>query len=75
LNTIGDTINTIIDTTIEYGVEHNTWQVHKVNNWQLDCDVAGLYGNEFVPFINAKPSSVFLAKGSEVVIRKPSFIK
>jgi uncharacterized protein YqjF (DUF2071 family) len=62
-------------TTIEYGVEHNTWQVHKVNNWQLDCDVAGLYGNEFVPFINAKPSSVFLAKGSEVAIRKPSFIK
>jgi uncharacterized protein YqjF (DUF2071 family) len=62
-------------TTIEYGVEHNTWQVHKVNNWQLDCDVAGLYGKEFIPFINAAPSSVFLAKGSEVVIRKPSFIR
>lgn len=62
-------------TTVEYGVEHIRWQVSEVKNWNLDCDTASLYGEEFVPFLSAKPSSVFLAKGSEVVIRKPVFIK
>jgi hypothetical protein len=62
-------------TTIEYGVEHTTWQVQLVKDWKLDCDVASLYGKEFVPFLSAEPTSVFLAKGSEVVIRKPVFIK
>ncbi len=61
-------------TTIEYGVEHIVWQVHKVSRWTLNCDVEGLYGAAFVPFLNNQPSSVFLAKGSEVIIRKPRFI-
>ncbi|MDB5191856.1 MAG: hypothetical protein JWQ96_1419 [Segetibacter sp.] len=58
-------------TTIEYGVEHNTWQIHKVKKWEFDCDIAGVYGNEFVPYLNTPPVSVFLAKGSPVVIRRP----
>jgi len=62
-------------TTIEYGVEHAMWQVHQVKEWNLDCDVASLYGKAFVPWLSAKPTSVFLAKGSEVIIRKPVFIK
>lgn len=62
-------------TTIEYGVEHAMWQVHKVQEWKLDCDVAAVYGKAFVPWLSAEPSSVFLAKGSEVIIRKPVFIK
>lgn len=62
-------------TTIEYGVEHEMWQVHEVKDWSLDCDIANLYGKAFVPYLNAEPASVFLAKGSEVVIRKPTFIK
>jgi uncharacterized protein YqjF (DUF2071 family) len=62
-------------TTIEYGVEHDMWQVQKVKEWSLDCDVASLYGQEFLPYLSAAPSSVFLAKGSEVIIRKPRFIK
>lgn len=63
------------NTTIEYGVEHAMWQVHKVKNWKFDCDVASLYGDAFVPWLSAEPTSVFLAKGSEVIIRKPVFIK
>ena len=63
-------------TTIEYGVEHPRWQVYPVKSFQLQCDVAKLYGPEFVPFIeNVTPHSVFLAKGSDVVIRKPVYIK
>jgi uncharacterized protein YqjF (DUF2071 family) len=60
--------------TIEYGVEHIVWQTHKVLRWNLDCDIAALYGNQFVPFINRNPHSVFLSKGSDVVIRKPKFL-
>ncbi|MGI8635025.1 MAG: DUF2071 domain-containing protein, partial [Segetibacter sp.] len=63
------------NTTIEYGVEHKSWQVQNVKDWKLDCDVAGQYGSQFVPYLSAKPSSVFLANGSEVLIRKPVFIK
>lgn len=63
------------NTTIEYGVEHPMWQVHAVKNWKLDCDISSLYGEDFVPWLTAKPNSVFLAKGSEVIIRKPTFIK
>ncbi len=60
--------------TIEYGVEHVMWQVHKIKNWNLNCDVAGLYGNMFVEFFNRDPHSVFLAKGSDVIIRKPKYL-
>ena len=64
-----------LTTTIEYAVEHPRWQVYPVEAFTLDCSVATLYGAEFVPFIQGKPHSVFLAKGSEVVIRKPEFIR
>lgn len=63
------------DTTTEYSVEHKRWQVHNVKEWKLECNIASLYGEAFVPFLSVKPSSVFLAKGSEVTIRKPVFIK
>jgi uncharacterized protein len=64
------------NTTIEYGVEHPRWQVYPVHDVRLECDVAKLYGEEFVPFIqNKKPHSVFLAKGSGVIVRKPVFIR
>jgi hypothetical protein len=62
-------------TTIEYGVEHEMWQIHEVKSFSLDCNIASLYGHEFVPYLTAKPTSVFLAKGSDVVIRKPRFIR
>ena len=63
-------------TTIEYGVEHPRWQIYPIKSFQLQCDVANLYGPEFVPFIeNVTPHSVFFAKGSDVVIRKPVYIK
>ena len=63
------------NTTIEYGVEHPRWKVYPVKNFELNCDVGKLYGQEFAPFIqNIKPHSVFLANGSDVVVRKPKYI-
>jgi uncharacterized protein YqjF (DUF2071 family) len=60
--------------TIEYGVEHVTWQVHQVRDWKLDCDIAALYDTSFLPFFTCEPHSVFLAKGSDVIIRKPKYL-
>lgn len=64
------------NTTIEYAVEHPRWRMYPVNSYLLKCDVAHLYGAEFVPFIkDVKPHSVFLAKGSDIIVRKPSKIR
>jgi uncharacterized protein YqjF (DUF2071 family) len=61
--------------TIEYGVEHTMWQVHKVKEWKLDCDITSVYGDAFAPYLLGEPDSVLLAKGSEVLIRRPVFIR
>lgn len=56
--------------TIEYQVEHPPWRVWQVGESWLECDVAGLYGPEFVPFLAGPPSSAFLAEGSAVMVRQ-----
>ncbi|MBC7510249.1 MAG: DUF2071 domain-containing protein [Ferruginibacter sp.] len=64
------------NTTIEYAVEHPRWQVYPVSKFLLTCDVQQLYGDAFVPFLkDAEPHSVFLAKGSDIIVRKPVKIK
>jgi len=64
------------NTTIEYAVEHPRWEVYPVTDFTLQCDIANLYGEEFVPFIqNVQPHSVYLAKGSDVIVRKPVYLK
>jgi uncharacterized protein YqjF (DUF2071 family) len=55
--------------TSEYRVEHPRWQVYKVNNYAIDVDFSGVYGNEF-SFLNKEtPKSVFLAEGSEIIVQ------
>ena len=59
-------------TTIEYSLAHPRWQVYPVTDYKLEYNVEKLYGSTFVPYIqHAKPVSVFLAKGSEVMVRMP----
>jgi len=55
--------------TMEYQVEHISWQVSQVKDPVFEADIAELYGNEFVPFLSVKPYSVFFAKGSEISVR------
>ena len=61
------------NTLIEYGVEHPSWEVYPVTYYELNADIARLYGTEFVPYLLKEPHSIMLAKGSSVTIRKPSF--
>lgn len=56
--------------TMEYRVDHPPWRVWRAVEPELACDVAALYGQEFVTALGATPSSCFLAEGSEVIVRK-----
>ena len=55
--------------TMQYQVEHISWQIAEVTNPVFDADIAELYGKEFVPFLSTKPFSAFFANGSEVNVR------
>jgi uncharacterized protein len=54
--------------TVEYQVAHPSWRVWEVNEYGLDCDVAELYGREFVAPLQNAPTSVFVAEGSAVAV-------
>ena len=56
-------------TTMEYEVQHITWQTRKVTDFVFEANVATLYGEAFVPYLNAQPYSTFFADGSEIAVR------
>jgi len=55
--------------TMEYQVEHISWQVCQVKDPVFEADIEALYGEEFVPYLSIKPYSAFFAKGSEISVR------
>ena len=54
--------------TREYQVEHPPWRVQRAQASRLDCDVAALYGPEFLAALSGPPASAFLAEGSAVAV-------
>jgi hypothetical protein len=52
----------------EYKVEHPPWRVWSVESSAFECNVELLYGKEFCEALSQKPSSAFLAEGSEVTV-------
>jgi len=55
--------------TIEYQVEHVSWQVAEVKDFIFEADVANLYGKEFEPYLTTAPYSAFFANGSAISVR------
>lgn len=55
--------------TFKYGVEHPRWQVYQTLESTIEVDFKENYGSAFAFLQNQKPDSVFLAEGSEVLIR------
>jgi uncharacterized protein len=55
--------------TSEYAVEHPRWDVYDVMDYTIDVDFAAVYGQPFAFLNDAKPLSVFLAEGSEILVR------
>ncbi|HEY9197252.1 MAG TPA: DUF2071 domain-containing protein, partial [Mucilaginibacter sp.] len=56
-------------TTMEYQVEHVSWQTGKVKDYIFDADLAGLYGDAFKPYLEREPVSAFFAVGSDIKVR------
>ncbi|MFI8527389.1 YqjF family protein [Promicromonospora sukumoe] len=56
--------------TVEYRVEHPSWQVRQAREPALECDVEQVYGRPFVESLAAQPFSAFVADGSPVVVRR-----
>lgn len=55
--------------TVEYQVEHPRWRVWRADTASLECEVASLYGREFLDALSCSPSTAFVADGSSVVVR------
>ena len=56
--------------TLEYEVEHPRWRMAQADEVEYECDVASLYGEEFVDVLSREPVSAFMAEGSAVVVRR-----
>jgi uncharacterized protein YqjF (DUF2071 family) len=56
--------------TVEYQVEHPQWRVWRADASELSCDIASLYGPEFVEALSGAPRTAFAAEGSAIVVRK-----
>jgi uncharacterized protein len=52
----------------EYQVEHLRWNVWQTKDAALECDTACLYGSQFVPALERRPDSAFVAEGSPVTV-------
>ncbi len=61
--------------TDEYKVAHPKWELFSVKNEIIDVHFGKTYGGEFAFLSDTEPSSVLLAKGSEVAIYRGERIK
>lgn len=56
--------------TSEYEVVHPSWGIHTIEDYNIQCDAAAIYGPEFGPVLARDPDSIFMANGSEVSVRQ-----
>ncbi|WP_330443000.1 YqjF family protein [Flavobacterium sp. C4GT6] len=61
--------------TSEYEVAHPRWQIYPVKDYEIDVDFAKVYGSEFAFLKDVKPVSVYLAEGSDIVVKKGKKLK
>ena len=54
--------------TIEYRINHPSWETNTVTNHEIDCDFKAFYGENFVSLNNKAPHSVILAEGSAISV-------
>jgi uncharacterized protein len=55
--------------TSEYQVEHPRWDIYPIRDYAIDVDFGLVYGKIFDFLRTEKPKSVFLAEGSEIIVR------
>jgi uncharacterized protein YqjF (DUF2071 family) len=61
--------------TSEYGVEHPRWEVYETSDYSIDVDFDDVYGETFAFLNKEKPRSVFLAGGSEIIVKQGRILR
>jgi len=61
--------------TSEYEVVHPRWQIYPVKEYEVNVDFQMTYGTDFAFLQHEKPVSVFLAEGSEILVKQGRKIK
>jgi uncharacterized protein len=54
----------------EYRVEHPRWKIWTATSFELNADVAALYGEQFAEVLDQPPRSAFIADGSPITVQK-----
>src|SRR4051812_37224442 len=54
----------------EYRVEHPRWKIWNAARFELNADVATLYGEQFAEKLSRSPRSAFIADGSPISVQK-----
>jgi uncharacterized protein YqjF (DUF2071 family) len=54
--------------TLEFRIEHPSWDISPAADATLDCDVARVYGPKFASTLGRPPLSAFIAVGSDTVL-------
>ena len=54
--------------TLEYHVDHPVWDIWPASDPVLDCDVAQVFGRQFVTTLARPAASAFIAVGSEATL-------
>jgi hypothetical protein len=54
----------------EYRVEHPRWRIWNASSFELNADVATLYGEHFANTLNQSPRSAFVADGSPITVHR-----
>ncbi|ALM50241.1 hypothetical protein AMR72_15925 [Flavobacterium psychrophilum] len=61
--------------TSEYEVAHPRWQIYPVRGYEVNVDFQTTYGSDFAFLQDAKPVSVYLAEGSDIIVKQGRKIK
>jgi uncharacterized protein YqjF (DUF2071 family) len=54
----------------EYRVEHPRWKIWNASHFELNADIATLYGQQFAEALSQPPRSAFIADGSPITIQR-----
>jgi hypothetical protein len=54
--------------SIEYKINHPSWEINAINHYQINCDFAAFYGTDFKILNASNPHSVMLAEGSKISV-------
>ena len=54
--------------SIEYKINHPSWEINAINNYDINCDFNAFYGKNFEILNHTIPHSIMLAEGSGISV-------